>query len=218
MSDFAARRINMVEGQIRPNKVTDAALVAALSTVPREEFVPEPLRSVAYVDEEIRLPGGRRLVEPMVLARLLDSARIRPADRVLDVGPATGYSTAVLAALAGSVTGLECDPALAAQAAATLARLGITNAGVETGPLTEGWRVKAPFSVIVINGAVAAPPATLLEQLCEGGRAVGVLRGSGGLGRATLWRRVGGVVSGVALFDAAAILLPGFEPAPAFQF
>src|SRR5690606_30153493 len=120
MKDYSAARFNMVEGQVRPNRVTDAALIDAMLEVPRELFVPEAVRAVAYVDEDVPIGGGRYLAEPMVFARLVQEAAIEPGDVVLDVGCASGYSTAVLARLAGTVVALESDPELARLAARNL--------------------------------------------------------------------------------------------------
>ena len=139
MVDYAAARMNMVDSQIRTNKVTNAELIAAFESVPREAFVPERLAGVAYVDEDIALSNGRYLMEPMVLARLLQEARPGPADVVLDVGCGTGYATAILAKLAATVVALESDHDLAVKATKLLGDLGIDNAIVVEGPLPAGW-------------------------------------------------------------------------------
>src|SRR5260370_11450328 len=132
-SDYRSARLNMVESQIRPNKVTDPAVIEAMLAVPRERFVPEALRGVAYVDEDIPLGGGRYLMEPMVLGRLLQSAAIARTDAVLDVGCGSGYASAVMARLARNVIALEEDPALARQAAPLRCEPGVAQC-----PLVEG--------------------------------------------------------------------------------
>jgi len=218
MTDFSAARLNMVEGQIRPNKVTDPALLDAMLEIPREAFVPGPMKAVAYVDEDIEIAPGRYLVEPMVIARLITEARVAPTDIVLDIGCATGYSTALLARLASTVVGLESDTALADRATRTLAEQGVDNAVVVTGPLEDGHEAQAPYDVIVLNGAVHRLPDRVLDQLGEGGRLVCVRAPAGGVGRAHLYRRIEGRVSHRALFDAATPRLPGFERKPAFEF
>jgi len=211
----------MVEGQIRPNRVTDIALIVALGSVPREVFVPQEARSIAYVDEEIPVGNGRRLLEPMTLARMLQEAEISPRDVVLDIACATGYSTALLAQLANTVIAVESDPDLFAKASKNLAALATDAATVIKGPLTEGHPASAPYDVIVINGAVAEVPQTLLDQLADGGRLVAVVAYNhqiARLGQARLYRRTGGTVSCVSLFEAAARVLPGFEFKPRFVF
>lgn len=217
-TDFTAARINMVEGQIRPNKVTDFRLVDAFMNVPRELFVPKALRSIAYVDEDIQVAPGRFLMEPMVLARLLQEARIGTQDVVLNVGSGTGYSAAIIGRVAATVVALEADAALAAQATKTLQDISIDNAIVMQGPLQDGWPAQMPYDAIILDGAVAEVPPALLDQLNEGGRLVGVIIGTGGVGTARLYKKVGGVVSGRSLFDAAIRPLPGFEPKPVFEF
>src|SRR3546814_7419678 len=122
--DFAAARENMIEGQLRPNKVTDEAILSAMGTVPRERFLPNGKRAVAYVDEDIGLGQGRFLMEPIVLARLIQAAGVEPDDLVLDIGCGTGYSAAILALLANTVIALECDERLARQATEILAERG----------------------------------------------------------------------------------------------
>lgn len=215
--DFSAARRNMVDGQVRTNKVTDEAVIEALRQVPREIFVPEPFRGIAYVDEDLPLDGDRYLVEPMVFARLLQVAAIRPTDIVLDLGCGPGYSTAVTARLANTVVALESDGALLGQAQRNLGRLGVDNTVVVEGPLEKGWPPQSPYNVIVLGGAVAYVPDQVLDQLAEGGRLVGVVAGEG-VGRAVIHSRRGGTISSRTLFDATIPLLPGFAPEPSFVF
>lgn len=143
--DYAAARHNMVENQIRTNRVTDPRIVATMDALPRELFVPKQLRGIAYVDEDLDLGNGRYLMEPLVLARLLQAAELRPEDVVLDVGCGTGYSTAVLARVASTVVALESDSDLAEAAASLLAELGMDNAVVVTGPLADGYPAQSPM-------------------------------------------------------------------------
>jgi protein-L-isoaspartate(D-aspartate) O-methyltransferase len=154
----------------------------------------------------------------MVLARLLQEAQIGPRDRVLDIGCASGYSTMLIAGLAGSVVGVESDQELAAHARRALADLGASNAGVVEGPLDGGHPMEGPYNVILIFGSVAEIPSRITDQLAEGGRLLTVLRPPARAGHAVLLRRIGGSVSSRPLFDAATPYLPGFEPKPVFQF
>ena len=218
MSDYAAVRHAMVESQLRTNEVSEPRLVAALEAVPREAFVPEPLRGIAYVDEDIEVAPGRFLIEPRVLALLLQAAQLGPTDVVLDVGCLTGYSTALLACLADTVVGLESDADLAHRADQLMSTLGVDNAAVVTGPLAEGYAKQAPYDVILLGGAVPDVPTHLTDQLADGGRLLTILRSSGGVGRAALMLRRHGQVSTRVLFDAAAPAMPGFERAPGFVF
>ena len=146
------QRDAMVASQVRPSDVRDARVVAAMSAIPREAFVPTPFKGVAYVDEDIEIKPGRFLMEPRVLAKILAAAEIGPKDFVLEIGPATGYSTAVLADLADAVVALEEDQELAAMASATLEKLDVTNAAVINGPHRDGVARQAPFQIIFING------------------------------------------------------------------
>jgi protein-L-isoaspartate(D-aspartate) O-methyltransferase len=221
MIDFANARRMMVEGQVRTNDVTDPRLLAAMLQVPREIFVPARKIDVAYLDLDLPVHGSgaaaRRLLKPMVLAKLIQAAEVNENDRVLDVACATGYSSAVLAQLAAEVVALEEDAVLARAAEDTLRTLAIGNVGVRTGALTAGVPAQGPYDVIVLNGAVEIMPEALPKQLKDGGRFVCVMR-HGAVGRAMLYRSVGGDVSGRAVFDAAAPLLPGFARPPAFVF
>ncbi len=216
--DYATARLNMVESQLRPNRVFDPVLIGAFEELPRERFVPESHRGFAYVDEDLPLGGGRYLMEPMVLGRLIQSAAVEAGDSVLDVAGASGYGAAILARLAASVVLLEPDGALAAQAEATLDQLQVDNAVVAHGDAAAGYPRQAPYEVIVIEGAVAAVPPALLEQLAEGGRLVAPRLDRPGLCRAVLMRKDGGVVSERVLFDCATPALPGFEAEQGFVF
>ncbi len=218
MTDFADARRNMVECQLRPNKVTDPRIVAAMSELPRERFVPPAHQCAAYSDEDLPLGRGRSLMEPMVLARLLQLAEIQEGDVVLDIGCNTGYSAAVLARLAGTVVALESDSAFAASATELLTELGCDNVVVVEGPLASGYPSQAPFDVIFIDGAGADLPGTLCEQLKEGGRLVAVQAGAEGIGQATLWMRTAGCEGRRAAFDAATPQLPEFAAKEAFVF
>lgn len=218
MPDYAAARLNMVESQVRPNKVTDHRLLEALLDVPRELFLPERLRGIAYVDEDIPLGGGRYLMEPMVFARLLQAAAIRPTDTVLEIGGATGYGAAVLARLAARVVSLESEAERARAAEAALRGLGVANVKVVIGPLVDGYAVDAPYDVILFEGAAERVPPGTADQLAEGGRLVAVVAPPGEPGRATFLTRVGGALSRRIVCDAATPVLPGLQLEPGFAF
>lgn len=222
-ADFSSQRIKMVDGQLRTTDVTNAAILDAMGAIPRERFVGEEWRALAYIDEDVRVAparggaGPRYLMEPSPLAKLLQLAEIKTTDRVLDVGCATGYSAAVLSKLAASVVALESDPDLASAAATTLAALGCDNVTVVTGPLHRGHEAAAPYDVILVGGSVEQTPEALLAQLSEGGRLV-VVEGKGNAGRARVYLRNEGVVTGRNAFNAAIKSLPGFELTHAFEF
>ena len=218
MPDFASVRRNMVDCQIRTNKVTDARIIAAFGDLPREAFVDASSHAAAYIDDDVRIAEGRYLMEPMVLARMVQSLDIGAGDVVLDIGCGTGYSSALLARLAATVVALESDPALAQQATEALTALAVDNAVVVEGPLTDGYAAQAPFDVIFFGGAVAEIPKPIIRQLGEGGRIVAVIRPHPGPGIATLGQCTNGIVSFRTLFDAATPLLPGFAKQAGFVF
>lgn len=217
MQSFATARQNMVESQIRTNKVTDPSVIGAFATLPRERFVPDRMRGIAYVDEDIELTRGRFLMEPMILARLIQIAEPKPEDIALDVGCGSGYASAALARICSAVVALDSDRGLLAQANALLDELKINNVVVAEGALTAGYAKQAPYNVILLNGAVERIPQALFDQLSEGGRLVTV-RMDGGVGRGSLFLKSRGVVSHRTIFDAATPLLPGFRAEPHFVF
>lgn len=216
--DYAAARRRMVENQIRPNRITDPFVLSALATVPRERFLPEPLRGIAYVDEDIKLDDGRYLIEPLVAAQLLQTAEITSNDLVLDVGCGPGYTSALTAQIASAVVALDSDAELLAQASETLAALQVERVTLVEGDMRRGWPDQSPYDVIIFSGAVAEIPAEISAQLAEGGRMVAVITAGPGLGRGTLFLRTADVLSRRVVFDAATPLLPGFAPHPSFRF
>lgn len=216
--DFAVARRNMVECQLRTNRITQDAVIAAMGEVPRERFVPDDLANIAYVDEDLAVGGERYLVEPMVLGRLLQEGRANLDDIALLVGCGTGYSAAVLSKLCGAVFALESDGAFAGKASSLLATLGADNAVVVEGPLDKGWPGEAPYNLIVFDGAVADVPDAIIDQLADDGRLVAVVCDDQDVGRATLMEKRGGVVSSRTLFDANTPMLPGFAKSAGFVF
>lgn len=223
MTDFGRLRQSMVDSQIRPNEVTDLRLIAALLELPRERFVPAGRADLAYIDDDLPVRDSvagrpaRYLLEPMVLARLIQALDLDGDERVLDVGCTTGYSAALLARLAAYVVGVEEESELAALARNNLSQLGVPNAEIVSTPLTAGAADKGPFDAILVNGAIEVVPEPLLAQLKEGGRLAAVVR-TNPPGRATLFLKAAGVVSQRPLFDAAVPLLPGFEAPRGFVF
>ena len=209
--DYALHRKNMVEGQVLPNRVTDPLVIEALYEIPRESFVPKQKMGIAYMDEVIDLGGGRYLIEPMVLARLLAGAEIKPSDIVLDIACGTGYSSAVAAKIADTVVALESDKELAEAATKILNKLGLDNAVVIEGDVSAGYAKQGPYDVILINGSVDKVPTGIIEQLAEGGRLITVINGKGGVGRAILMIRKNGIVSTRELFDAGSPCLKEFS-------
>lgn len=223
MPDWKTMRANMVECQIRTDDVTEPRVLAALGQVPREKFLPSAFREVAYMGEEIPFtaePGQatRYLAAPQVFARMLQLARIDDTDLVLDVGCYLGYSSAVLALLAGSVVALETSEELAAKAASNLTQAEIDTVAVVTGPLEEGHPAQAPYNVIIVEQAVNQVPEALLSQLAPGGRLVAIV-GTAPIGRARLFVRAGdgeeasGTIASRTAFDVATASLPPAEPA-----
>ncbi|OBZ94218.1 protein-L-isoaspartate O-methyltransferase [Pararhizobium polonicum] len=220
--NFEAARIKMVDNQIRTTDVTSHAVLSAFLSVPREEFVPVGMKPLAYIDSDIELSadpatGRRYLMEPSPLAKLLQLAEISKGDKVLEVGCGTGYASAILSDLAGSVVALESDAALASEATATLTRLGYSNVSVVTGELEKGHAAHAPYDVIFVHGAVETVPASLLAQLNDGGRLVAVV-GFGNASRAQLFLRENGKTSERLAFNTAVKPLPGFRLAREFVF
>lgn len=222
MVSFELQRKNMVESQVRPSDVTDRRVIRAMLAVPREVFAPVAVRATSYMDADLPVlhRDGRTLrvlPSPRLHAKLIQALDVGETHRVMEIGTATGYGAAVLSHLAAKVVAVESDPALADEARLALASVRIANVGVVTAPLTAGAPADAPYDAILVSGAVTDVPAGVLDQLKDGGRLVAVVA-DGGVGRAVRWRRHGGTFDSWALFDATALILPGFERPPAFVF
>lgn len=223
MTDFEAARLKMVESQIRTTDVTSHSVLNAFFAVPREAFVPEKLKALAYLDNDVEIapaaPGRapRYLMQASPLGKLLQLAAITKDDVVLEVGAGTGYTSALLSRLAASVVALECDEALAADAKKTLATLGCDNVSVVTGALEKGHAAGAPYDLIFVNGAIEAVSTDLLDQLRDDGRLVAV-QGYGNSARATVFVRERGAISENVFFNASVKPLPGFAKAREFVF
>lgn len=219
MVDYALARLNMVESQIRTNKVTDPALIDAFDTIPREVFVPKAKRGIAYVDEALEVGGSRYLLEPMVLARLLQAAMPKPGDVALDIACGTGYATVVLSKLVSMVVGIEEDQNLVDAGNANLEALTIDNAAIVTGALGDGYTKQAPYDVILIDGGVDAVPPKLFDQLADGGRLVTIEGGSPTEpGVAVLYEKLGARIGRRILFDAGTPMLSEFRQEAGFVF
>ncbi len=221
-TDYAAARNNMVDCQVRPNRVTDPRVLDAMRSLPRELFVPPPLAPLAYLDEDLPLGGGRYLIEPLVTARLTQLARVKAGERVLVVAAGTGYGAAILAACGGLVTALEEDDALMAIALRLLPRLA-PSVRLVNGRLAAGLPGDGPWDAIMIEGAVTAIPDAYASQLAPGGRLVTAMAPTGvSGGRVVLAEPVatgtGQRLRSREMFDCNTPLLPNLSPAPSFVF
>jgi len=219
--NYASARDHMVDSQIRPDRVVDPRIIRAMRTLPRERFVPADRAALAYIDEDLRLPGGRVLMEPRVLAHLIQAAGVRSGERVLVIGAGPGYGAAVLDYCGAVVTALEEDEALLAIARAVLPTVA-PRVVLEAGKLRDG--LPGPWDVILIEGAVPEIPAEIAGLLNgQGGRLVTVLSRDGVLGKGVLAEPINPGAPQVTLraqprFDCATPLLPAFVPPPAFRF
>ena len=204
--------------QIRPNRVTDPRILDAMRRLPREQFLPASQLALAYADQNVPLGGGRVLLQPMVLARLVQAAEPLPNEKVLVVGAGTGYPAALLAETGCAVTALEESGALFDKARPLLAAIARAVTPV-SGPLPAGWPAGAPYDLILIDGAVPEVPPAIAGQLNrETGRLLTIIRDSGRTGYAAHAEPTQTGVSVRALFDCLCPVLPGFAPAPVFEF
>lgn len=217
MTDFAARRVMMVDTQVRPSDVTKFPIIEAMLHVPRERFVPADKVEAAYVGENLVLGAGRVLLDPRTLAKMLDFLDIGGSDLVLDVACGTGYSTAVIGRMAEAVVGVESDADTAAEAQANLAAVGADNALVVVAPPEAGHPGSAPYDAVIVQGGVEVFPEALAAQLKDGGRAAAVFM-EGALGVVRIGLKRDGRIAWRDAFNAAAPVLPGFGRAVEFTF
>ena len=209
----------MLESQIRPNKVIDELVLSAFSDTPRELFVQKSMRDIAYIDEDLPLSNGRYLMEPMVLARLVQSLELMLSDNVMIIGVGTGYSAAIISKIVTSVIGIESRASLIQKAESNLAHLDITNTVLFKERLQEGCNREAPYNAILIDGGVSCIPNTILNQLSDDGKLVSIYRtDSAAAGEASLWMRSGDKYSRTCLFNAQVPTLEEFKEKQEFQF
>jgi protein-L-isoaspartate(D-aspartate) O-methyltransferase len=222
-TDYQDARQKMVDNQIRTTDVTSHSVLKAFLTVAREDFLPTPLKPLAYIDTDLQITSGgeegvvRYVMEPSPLAKLLQLAQITPDQVVLQIGCGVGYSAALLSMLAGSVVAVESDGALAEAASAKLSDTGYDNVAVVTGDLEKGYAAEGPYDVIFFNGAVEVVPEALFDQLREGGRLIAPI-GTGAAAQAYVYVKDGGVVSGRPAFNVSVKPLLGFRKSREFVF
>lgn len=215
MTDFAARRNIMVDTQVRPSDVTRFPIIQAMLDVPREKFVPDSQREAAYIGENVELGSGRVLLEPRTLAKMLEALDVGGSDLVMDIGSAYGYSSAVISRLAQAVVAVEADEAMAGEAPAILSETGADNVVVHTGPLALGAAEHGPYDVILIQGGIEELPASIADQLKEGGR-IACLFMEQNLGIVRIGLKSDGALAWRFEFNASAPVLEGFEKQQAF--
>lgn len=217
MFDTAVQRANMVAAQLRTNDVLDGRLLRAVETIPREIFVPERFRPVAYMERCIELAPNRVLMDARCFGKLAQLAAISATDIVLNIGCGTGYSAAVLGMLGARVFALDEQEELISLAQLRLQEVGARNVHVARGRLTDGYPARAPFDVIFMDGAIEVEPKVLLGQLRDGGRLVAVKR-DGAAGYGCLYVKHGNAIGERAAFDAWLPVLPGFAKPRGFSF
>ncbi|MEQ1714891.1 MAG: protein-L-isoaspartate O-methyltransferase [Hyphomicrobium sp.] len=217
MADSALQRKNMVESQVRPSDVTDRRITAAMQQIARERFVPQGSETLAYMDEALAVGQNRAMMAPRTFARLLQLASVESTDTVLDVGCLTGYSAAIVSGMAKSVVALESDTQMAAAARRNLADLKVGNVEVVSGELAAGYAAKAPYEVILLEGAIDDVPEALLAQLAQNGRLVAI-ETKGRLGSAIVVTKSALAASKRTAFEASAPRLPGFAQPAGFVF
>lgn len=214
MVDFAQRRRMMVDNQVRPSDVTKYPIIDALLTVEREAFVPNALKEAAYLGENLEIGGGRVMLEPRTLAKMLDALDINEEELVLDLGAGLGYSSAVIARMAQAVIAVEQDEAMSGEATALLVDVA-DNVVVESGALTEGAAQHGPYDVIIVQGGVETLPDAIIEQLKDGGRVAAVFM-DGPLGAVRIGYKLNGHMNWREVFNASAPVVEGFERARSF--
>lgn len=216
-NDSASHRRHMIDGHLLPNDVTDVNVIDAIEQVNREAFVPASRKGVAYIDKSIKVADGRYLMEPLAFAKLLSAADIQKNELVLDIAPATGYSSAVLSKIVDAVVAIEENPELAEKATTNLADQDCDNVAVVSGSHVDGLANQGPYDLIFIGGMIDVVPQVLLDQLNEGGRILCVLN-QDGFGRAALITYNDKITGVRILFDTAAPALSGFEKEKKFEF
>jgi protein-L-isoaspartate(D-aspartate) O-methyltransferase len=210
MTDYATRRTVMVDTQVRPSDVTKFPIIDAMLSVPREAFVPQLLREAAYLGENLDLAEGRVVLDPRILAKMLDALDIQPDDLVLDIGPAYGYSSAIIAHMAEAVVGVEPDAELAEEAQRILSEHDVDNVLVQQADLTAGVPEHGPYDAVAVQGGIERLPDAIAAQIKDGGRIACIFM-QGTMGVVRIGYKYDGRITWRDSFDAGAPVLPGFE-------
>ncbi len=213
----AMARQMMVDSQVRPNKVTDPRILAAMRALPREAFLPASLAARAYADEDVPLGSGRVMPEPMVIARMVQVAGLRRGERVLVVAAGTGYGAAVIAACGVEVTALENDPGLLAIAQVALASYA-ADVALVSGALEAGWKDAAPYDCVFVEGAVEELPAVIADQVNRNGRLVMIRSHGTRMAQCVVGRPTARGLNFIPEFDCAVPPLPAMRRRAEFVF
>ena len=217
--NYELARKNMVENQIRANKVTDTKIIDAFSNVEREIFVPESYREISYNDEDIRLSRNRFMMKPMILARLFQSLSLNGNENILHIGSNSGYASAILSQLCHAVISIESDKKLYEKSINIFSEIGFDNVVPLHGSMEVGVPKESPFDVIFIEGALEEKPKALFDQLNNNGKLVVVLKPSNvNIGKANLFFKLNNEIGNEILFDAQVTKLSIFKSKPKFNF
>ena len=217
--DFKIARKNMVENQIRANKVTSLNVINAFLDVPREKFVPDALQEISYVDEDIQLSRNRFMMKPMILARLFQSLNLKGNENILHVGSNSGYGSAILSRMCSSVISLESDKKLFETSIHTFSNMGFDNVVPLHGSMENGVEKEAPFDIIFIEGSIETEPKSLFGQLNENGKLIAIIRPENiKIGKAKLFFKISNEIGLENLFDAQVSKLSIFKSKTKFLF
>ena len=217
--DFKIARKNMVENQIRANKVTSLNIINAFLDVPREKFVPDALQEISYVDEDIQLSRNRFMMKPMILARLFQSLDLKGNENILHVGSNSGYGSAILSRMCSSVISLESDKKLFETSIHTFSNMGFDNVVPLHGSMENGVEKEAPFDIIFIEGSIETEPKSLFGQLNENGKLIAIIRPANiKIGKAKLFFKISNEIGLENLFDAQVSKLSIFKSKTKFSF
>ena len=217
--DFKIARKNMVENQIRANKVTSLNVINAFLDIPREKFVPDALQEISYVDEDIQLSRNRFMMKPMILARLFQSLNLKGNENILHVGSNSGYGSAILSRMCSSVISLESDKKLFETSIHTFSNMGFDNVVPLHGSMENGVEKEAPFDIIFIEGSIETEPKSLFGQLNENGKLIAIIRPANiKIGKAKLFFKISNEIGLENLFDAQVSKLSIFKSKTKFSF
>ena len=217
--DFELARKKMVENQIRANKVTDISIIDAFNYVRREKFVPDSLKAISYIDEDIQLSRNRFMMKPMILARLFQSLSLQGNENILHIGSNTGYSSAILSRICSSVICIESDKKLFETSVNVFSEMGFDNVIPLHGLMEHGVIKEAPFDIIFIEGSIEIEPKTLFGQLNDNGKLIVIIRPENmKIGKAKLFFKKNNEIGIENLFDAQVSKLSIFKSNSKFLF